>query len=109
MADPDMDEDLFADLYDGEDVDATPAAKVEPDPVRTESQNDSVDPVPVSNDGTADNEFDIKTEAAPTFPPLGFGDMQGVQSTQQQNGGFGFAGDAHSAEHDRPVSIKEDG
>ncbi|KAK3075388.1 hypothetical protein LTR53_001319 [Teratosphaeriaceae sp. CCFEE 6253] len=119
MADMENEEDLFADLYDGEADDSVPVAattvvKSDPDPVPetvdAKSQHDSIAPGAAQPD-----DFNIK----PTFdePQYGgaAGAMQGVdmQHGMGQNGGGGGHAEGGRRQYDdlgdRPIHIKDDG
>ncbi|GAB7360789.1 hypothetical protein MBLNU230_g0776t1 [Neophaeotheca triangularis] len=102
-ADPEVEEDLFADLYDGEADDppthTEPAVKSEPQAqvVKTETA-----PEPETEDYN-DDDVDITG-----------GDGGGMQDVQgagavggNQNGNVG--GFQQDDSHDRPIGIKEDG
>ncbi|KAK6381220.1 hypothetical protein LTR65_000949 [Meristemomyces frigidus] len=113
MADPDMDEDLFADLYDGEadePISTTTTMKAEPEPVKAELQSDSVYPEPATKQEDHGDDFNIKTEMNDNHNPYGGGEMQGLQGMNAgNNGGYGDSGHAHGEDNERPISIKDDG
>ncbi|KAK3710926.1 hypothetical protein LTR37_009947 [Vermiconidia calcicola] len=96
-ADPEMDEDLFADLYDGEADDPAPAAKEEPAHVAPEPEPMHQEQELEQFQTEAADDFNIKTE-----PNQGFEGMQNIQ-------GFQNGQQDHTEEYDRPISIKEDG
>ncbi|KAI7061437.1 hypothetical protein KC352_g43576, partial [Hortaea werneckii] len=77
MAEPDMEEDLFADLYDGEADDPTPAnpTQTEQQPINAEPQNDSIEPTAHKQENDGDD-FNIKTDMDAGGP--GFGNMPGM-------------------------------
>ncbi|KAI7220865.1 RNA-binding domain-containing protein [Hortaea werneckii] len=106
MAEQDMEEDLFADLYDGEADDPTPAnpTQTEQQPTQSEAQNDSVEPTANKQDGDGDD-FNIKTDMDAGGP--GFGNMPGMQMDIKPEGNFG--GTPAHAEEERPISMKDDG
>lgn len=58
-------------------------------------------------------DFNIKTEADAGTNPYGGGEMQGLQSMPGfgggHQGGFGDNGHAQGQDHERPISIKDDG
>ncbi|KAI7323274.1 RNA-binding domain-containing protein [Hortaea werneckii] len=106
MAEQDMEEDLFADLYDGEADDPTPAnpTHTEQQPTQSEAQNDSVEPTASKQDDDGDD-FNIKTDMNAGGP--GFGNMPGMQMDIKPEGNFG--GTPAHAEEERPISMKDDG
>ncbi|KAK3674550.1 hypothetical protein LTR78_005636 [Recurvomyces mirabilis] len=112
MADMD-EEDLFADLYDGEaDEPTTPApttAKTDPEPapvhVEQQSQPAHANEVPQSDDNGDD--FNIKTEYDGGQQYAGQA-MQGMDMNAH-NGGYSDQQVGHSEDRDRPIQIKDDG
>ncbi|KAK5168862.1 uncharacterized protein LTR77_006171 [Saxophila tyrrhenica] len=94
MADPEMDEDLFADLYDGEADEPAPPAKTEQKPPTPEPAPVQQDAQPEETNMEAVDDFNINTE-----PQNYGGGFQGVQQSQQD----------HNDDYDKPISIKDDG
>ncbi|KAF2173957.1 hypothetical protein M409DRAFT_48860 [Zasmidium cellare ATCC 36951] len=103
MAEPGVDDDdLFADLYDGDDVDQTAApAKTDPEP-----------------QSTADDDFKPDTESMPVIAGGSSGAADVVDDSAFNNAGHDVegmegmqdSGDYHdSRTEDRPIGIKEDG
>ncbi|WPH00278.1 RNA-binding domain-containing protein [Acrodontium crateriforme] len=113
MADPDMDEDLFADLYDGEDVEPSPAAKQAPapapEPAKLEMQSEIAAPEPAPAAVSASEE--AKPEMNATSYDMS--SMQGIHGGQpsQNDGGFDYnGGNSFNDNDDRPlIGSKEDG
>ncbi|EGP86906.1 unnamed protein product [Zymoseptoria tritici ST99CH_3D7] len=105
MAEPDMDEDLFADLYDGDDNEE-PAR--EPAATTTEPEIDTAeDPSPViavgSAGGAAAQEEDTQANQEHTEE---HNDMQGMHQQQNSND-FGIS--YGQPREERPIGTKEDG
>ncbi|TKA83711.1 hypothetical protein B0A55_00301 [Friedmanniomyces simplex] len=114
MADMENEEDLFADLYDGEadePITTTTSTKAEPEPapVKAELETDSALPDAAPKAEPNGDDFNIKTEFDGGNQQYG-GAMQGVDHTGQ-NGGYGNGGNGrhYSEDRDRPIHIKDDG
>ncbi|KAK0954638.1 hypothetical protein LTS01_023805 [Friedmanniomyces endolithicus] len=114
MADMENEEDLFADLYDGEadepiTLTTTTKAELEPVPIKAEPQNDSAIPDAAPKDEPNGDDFNVKTEYDDGNQQYGNA-MQGVDHTGQSGGyGDGGQGRHHSEDRDRPIHIKDDG
>ncbi|KAK3116793.1 hypothetical protein LTR53_002495 [Teratosphaeriaceae sp. CCFEE 6253] len=119
MADMENEEDLFADLYDGEADDPVPVAattvvKSDPDPVPeiadAKPQHDSIAPTVAQSD-----DFNIK----PSFDEPQYGGSAGAMQGVDMQHGMGHngsgRGDAEGGRRqyddlgDRPIHIKDDG
>ncbi|KAK5709874.1 hypothetical protein LTR17_019378 [Elasticomyces elasticus] len=126
MADMENEEDLFADLYDGEADEpvaapTTTAVKApSPEPlIKTEPQHDSLPDAAQNNGG---DDFNIKTES---YDDGGHGQQQfGGGGMQEHHSNGGVYGNNHNGgggggeyrrreyddgERDRPIHIKDDG
>ncbi|KAK5137124.1 hypothetical protein LTR08_000629 [Meristemomyces frigidus] len=120
MADPEMDEDLFADLYDGEADDPVPAptvVKSVPEPVKAELQDDTPHSAPEpaqTQEPSYGGDFKIKPEDNDVKHDIFGANMQGVQSMNGGHNGSGYGGGyggghGHDDDNERPINIKDDG
>ncbi|KAF2202220.1 hypothetical protein GQ43DRAFT_430962 [Delitschia confertaspora ATCC 74209] len=107
----DFDEDLFADLYEGDDaIPANPTAPAskpaEPAPAKQEAHESAPAPVPEPAANTGDSQYGKQEE----FSHGGDADMHGSNQNWNQNDNQTYdSGEVEREDNYGPINVKEDG
>ncbi|KAK5116918.1 hypothetical protein LTR62_006639 [Meristemomyces frigidus] len=109
MADMD-EEDLFADLYEAEEPTVT-TTKTESGsaPVKVEAAPESIPQAAAPPQESNGDDFNIKTEYNDGGQQYAGQQMQSMDMSGHNNGGYNDAPRHHSEDRDRPIQIKDDG